>query len=581
MNSDNISPAEWRWVAIFSGFLVTLTLLPYAWALAASDDVYNFMGVLPNPKDGATYISKIQQGVDGSWLFELRHTPQIHEPAGFHLFYLMLGHIARPLGLSNVVIFHLARVATSFFMFFALYQLGATIWPRTRPRRWFFMLISAGSGLGWLGLVISRGTAFAPDLFVAEAFPLLAAYTNPHFPLSIGCLALLAAEMYRVLRPDYHDAPTPENGGLVVVLLSVVLAIVSPPALLVIGSVLVSYTVVRAYASRSLPLHEARWVSLVVLPGFPFAAYYYAVFRFNDVMREFNEQNITSSPNIILFILGFGLILVIALPEIIFAFRHFERDGDQLMLTWLVVNSIAVYIPFFALQRRLFIGLIIPLTYFAVRSLVSYWSNRVPEKWQAPSLIALAVFMVPTHVLTFFAPLAFAVINRDGGAETGILLATDYLSAFHWLEENSQINEVLLAAPSVGLWTPAETHLRPYYGHEFETIPAEPRLAEVRAFYRGEDCDTPFDPDLPFRVQYVFWGPRENDMGVIDAEKDDIDEIIRDDLDEFNFPDAEGVVQEPPLQRLPDADKCKEYLEERAAEQMEFGDVTLYILKTP
>ena len=168
MNSDNISPAEWRWVAIFSGFLVTLTLLPYAWALAASDDVYNFMGVLPNPKDGATYISKIQQGVDGSWLFELRHTPQIHEPAGFHLFYLMLGHIARPLGLSNVVIFHLARVATSFFMFFALYQLGATIWPRTRPRRWFFMLISAGSGLGWLGLVISRGTAFAPDLFVAE-----------------------------------------------------------------------------------------------------------------------------------------------------------------------------------------------------------------------------------------------------------------------------------------------------------------------------------------------------------------------------------------------------------------------------
>ena len=211
-----------------AAFLVTLTLLPYAWALLVSDNTYEFMGVLPNPKDGATYLAKIQQGIDGNWLFELRHTPQSHDPAGFHMFYLLLGQLARLLGLSTVLTFHLARVATSYFMFFALYQLGASIWQRVRPRRWFFMLISAGSGLGWLGLIFFEGV-LAPDLVIAEAFPLLSAYTNPHFPLAIGITAILAAQAIVAFRPGYSEAPTAENGGLLTVVLSVVLALVFAP----------------------------------------------------------------------------------------------------------------------------------------------------------------------------------------------------------------------------------------------------------------------------------------------------------------------------------------------------------------
>ncbi len=34
LRSVYVSTAEWRWVIIISGFLVTLTLVPYAWALA-------------------------------------------------------------------------------------------------------------------------------------------------------------------------------------------------------------------------------------------------------------------------------------------------------------------------------------------------------------------------------------------------------------------------------------------------------------------------------------------------------------------------------------------------------------------
>src|SRR5690606_34047386 len=110
LRSVDISAAEWRWVILISGILVTLTLIPYAWALASNhaEDDWQFMGMLANPKDGATYLSKIEQGRNGVWLFELRHTPEKHNGAGFHVFYLLLGHAARLTGLSSVLVFHLA-----------------------------------------------------------------------------------------------------------------------------------------------------------------------------------------------------------------------------------------------------------------------------------------------------------------------------------------------------------------------------------------------------------------------------------------------------------------------------------------
>ncbi len=593
MQADNVSPSEWRWVAIVSGILVTLTLLPYAWALIASVDTpYTFMGILSNPKDGATYLSKIQQGADGNWLFELRHTPQSHDPAGFHLFYLGLGHIASLFGLSNVVIFHLARVATSFFMFAGLYNLGASIWSRPRPRRLFFMLVSVGSGLGWLALVFYPGE-LAPDLLVPEGFPLLAAYTNPHFPLAIGCQALLTTIFIRVFRPGYFEAPTSDNGGLSVIILSIILAIISPPSLIAMGGALVAFILIRGYlltktarqnpkfqqklienhqiipiSKFQVPMHEARWAAMLILPAAPLALYYLMVFRFNDVFGDFNQQNITISPNIILFIFGYGLLLILAIPGLLRAFRRFEPDGDQIMLLWFLVNVLLIYTPF-ALQRRLFIGLIIPIVYFAVRAIEDYWVERVPERLRMASLIFLFVFILPTHVFTFGAPLAFAVLDQEAGADNLLLVHENYLAAFDELDAMGGKNGVVLSSPAIGLWLPSQTQMRPVYGHEFETVPAEERREQVEDFYRGIDCVTLLESDkLPFHVRYVLWGPKEDDMGIITRDEA-AEEVLN--LDDFEEVEEDKI-------RLPDADKCRAVVEERAESQWTFGDVTLYQL---
>src|SRR5258708_3190969 len=159
-----------------------------------------FMGILPNPQDGATYISKIAEGAQGHWLFTLVYTPEkglANSPAAINEFYLLLGHLAAFIGLSPLLMFHLARLVTGFVMYLSLYHLGAVIWPRLRPRRLFFSLLAVGAGLGWLYFIsigrsggLSTLSDFPTDFAIPESIPFLATFVNPHFPLAIALIAL-------------------------------------------------------------------------------------------------------------------------------------------------------------------------------------------------------------------------------------------------------------------------------------------------------------------------------------------------------------------------------------------------------
>lgn len=549
---DEVSTHEWRWVAFWGGFLVVLTLVPYAWAMLVTDKTWVFLGVLANPQDAATYFAKIRQGIDGYWLFELRYTPEAHNPAGLFTFYLLLGHIARLLGFSVVVIFHLGRIVTSLFMFTALYQLGAHIWQRLRPRRLFFVLVALASGLGWLTLVFLDADSLPSDLAgVPEAFPLQAAYANAHFPLAIGCLAMLAGIFLEVLRPGFNQAPSAENGGLAVMVYSVILALVQPPALIGIGGALVLLIAFSAYLNRKLPWHEIRWAAMVYLPGLPVAVYYMLVLRTNEIMGESIKQISSPSPSILS---SFGLLIIIGMPGIIRAVRRFERDGDQFMLLWLVANSIAVYTPN-NLQRRFFMGLIIPLAFFAVRSIEDYWITKINPRWHRLAFIGAFVLMLPSNIIYLAIPLYGAVANRDDGAAFGLVVRQDYVDVYNWLDEVGQEDEVVLASPQISLWIPARTDLRVVYGHVFETVPAKDRKRQVEYFFGGRNCAMLFDNEaLDFAIDYVIWGPAEDELAKESQEK----------------------------WRNRVLTNCRDYLDEMITtdeQRRQFGDVTLYILR--
>ncbi|HLY24765.1 MAG TPA: hypothetical protein VKQ72_00405 [Aggregatilineales bacterium] len=493
--SPSIAPSEWRWVIIFSGLLVAITLLPYAWAFASNSpsDYWVFMGILVNPKDEASYLAKINEGAQGAWLFTLPYTAENQTGAAINEFYLLLGHIARLTGLSSLLMFHISRLVTGFVMYLSFYYLGSVIWPRLRPRRLFFSLLAVGSGLGWLYLVLF-GRVAAPatiststDFVVPESIPFYSTFTNPHFPLAIALIALLAAYFVTAFRPGFEDQPGFANGGLTVAALTIALAIVQPQGLVPIAAGLCVYVVVLAIHERRIPWREINWVTLVILPASPFFVYYFALTLENPAIRIWNAQNNTPSPPIINYLFGFGLLLIVAIPGIIRAIRHFERDGDQFMVVWLIVNALALYAPT-NIQRRFAIGLIIPVVYFAVRALEDYWFHRIKVPWRDAALVALYVFIVPSNILALSIPL-FAVFQPSAGIKAQSLLYRPEAEAVQWLAANGSAGDVVLAPANVSVWMPAYSDLRVVSGHDYETLNYVEKQAAVDAWYKtGQNC---------------------------------------------------------------------------------------------
>lgn len=491
--ATDVTAIEWRWVIIVGGLLVALTLLPYAWAFNAigPDSSAQFMGVLYNPMDGATYLAKIGQGARGSWLFVFTHTSEVQEGSFINFYYLLLGQLASILGLSNLLMFHIARLAASFFMYIAIYHLGSAIFSRVRARRLFFMMMSVGSGLGWLALPLFAnlpGGQWPTDFSIPESIPFFATLVNAHFPLTIGLIAMLASMFVVVFRPGFKSLPTMTNGGLSAALITIMLTVIQPQGWVPFAAALIGYLAILALRSRRLPHLELYWSALVILPALPVLFYFFLVITRNPALAAWNQQNLTPSPTPDRYIIGFGMLLIVAIPGIWRALRFFERDGDRFMLVWLGLNFVLLYVPI-NLQRRLAIGLIIPIVYFGVRSLEEYWFLRITPRARQLAIIILFVLMLPSNLFNYALPL-IGVANPKAGTTSAVpfLLPRGYGDAIRWLESNGRTDDVVLAPPEVSLWVPAYTELRVVYGHEYETLDAPNKLRDVQDWYAGQNC---------------------------------------------------------------------------------------------
>jgi hypothetical protein len=499
----HIASQEWRWVIILIVGFVALAFLPLLMMRGAGGDEWSFMGVLMNYQDGATYFAKMAQGEEGNWLIYFRHTAEPHGGVFIQVLYPALGHLARLLNLSLESTFHIARLVASILMYMALYHLGATIWTRLRTRRMFFLLVAICSGLGWffspLFEVLGQPTMPGfPDLFIPEMYPFYSSLVNVHFPLAIACLALLASIMIVAFRPGADYEPGISNGGFMAAFLSLALALLYPQALASLGAALGLFVVAHWLTQRRISWRDARWVSVVALPALPLAAYYAAIVTYNPIVTEWNRQNVTAPPNPLVFALGLGLPLLIALPGIIRAVRRFDADGDRIMLLWLVAMLVLVYLPT-STGRRYAAGMMIPLGYFAARALEDFWFERVSRRWR----YRLILPVIPLMTLSWL-----FVLMAGMQVRAGQFMPADYVPALEWLRSNNQSDGVVLASEEVSAWIPGVVGSRVVYGHPFETLNALEKEQAVKDWYAGRlfNCD-----DLPRRntVRFVIFGPLE------------------------------------------------------------------------
>lgn len=491
---------------------MVLIVAPYLYAYWQNGSDHFFGGFLLNPIDGNSYLAKMYQGWLGNWLSHLPYTSQPGDGAYLFMFYLALGHIARVSGFSLQLTYHIARIIGSFALLVAIWSFYRKVLPTQRSQRLAFGLALFGSGLGWLAAVFG---AFTADLWVAEGYPFLSAYANPHFPLGM-------AIMIWILSPgSFIQVDSQGKSGFRAVFLlfalSLILSIILPFGVVVAGTVLAGMALWESWKGlinlkktswtasqvfRILCISEASqklfWLCLGGLPVFLYEGW---IIRSDPIFAIWNSQNLTVSPPLWDLFASFTPVLLLGLLGGWIIFRDRYPDTRTLVV-WSSLGLLLIYLPL-GLQRRFILGYLIPLAGLAGIGLDFIFRNK-----RRLGLVVLIVFIIlafPTNLM-----IILGGVQAVNSGNPSIYLTQNERNALAWIEANTTPNSLILASPQMGLFIPAYTGRRVLYGHPFETINADKMEIMVLLLLKGNVDEA--DLSTLNNIDYLFFGPREREL---------------------------------------------------------------------
>lgn len=470
------------------GLVLLLVTLPYFFAACQSDSTSVFGGFLVNPLDGHSYLAKMMQGWNGAWKFTLPYSAEPGDGVPLFTFYLFLGHLARWIGLPLIWAFHLARAVAAVGLVLAVRAFfREVIFPEQPQAAWVATLLAMfGSGMGWIAAFAG---AFTADFWVAEAYPFLAAYTNPHFPLGIALLLEIFLQLQR---------PWTVRRGVILILLGLALAVILPFGLVIAGVICLIVFVWDSIEQHSFS--PGKYVSLFA-GGFPVVAYQYWATLSHPVLAAWNAQNITLTPPVWDVLLSFSPALLIGLFGLPAAWAARRQPGVRLLLVWFVAEWVLAYLPF-SLQRRFLMAYYVPAAGMAVVGIQSLAHGK-RLRGLVPAVLVLSVL---TNAMVI-ASGVFGSLERP----PELYRSADALAALDWINANTAPDALVLAGPETGLDIPARTGRRVLYGHPYETAKADAEKTQVLDFFSGRLDAAAFVAERG--VDLIYAGPEEAGFG--------------------------------------------------------------------
>jgi hypothetical protein len=449
-------------VLIFLVFL--LISLPYLLGFLVDGPVSHFGGFLINPIDGHSYLAKMQQGFRGEWKFKLPYTAEPGEGAFLFLFYILLGHIGRLSQIPLIYIFHAARLVSAVWLFITIYQMLDSIFKDSKLVRIGLLLAFFGSGLGWIAVLFG---AFTSDLWVAEIYPFLSTYTNPHFSLGLGIM------IWSLL---------PRNQGKILsgIISGLLLGLIQPFGVVILGLIKVSSGLLTIFKEKLQfqSLLTANWVWAIIgfcLAGGGILSYQYLAILADPVLAQWNDQNVTLKPSITDLVISLSPCLILAVIGVRKAWK--SEIGKNLVL-WGSICLGLVFIPW-SLQRRFLTGLFFPLACLSVFGLNVISENTTIK---LKNLVILVLFLsIPTNIIVIVSGLQAITLE-----DQAIFIDNDLINGMDWINQNTEPRALVLSGRENGLYIPAYTGRRVIYGHPFETIQAEVETAWLEDLFNDD-----------------------------------------------------------------------------------------------
>jgi hypothetical protein len=502
------------WILLSMGILFILLIsVPYLWAFQSAGSDHQFGGFLLNPQDGNSYLAKMYQGWQGSWRFYLPYSAQPGDGGYLFLFYLALGHITRLSGGTLQITFHLARLLGAAVLVISLWHFFGKVLATRRSQWLAFGLALFGSGMGWLAALFGLFTA---DFWVAEGYPFLSAYANPHFPIGMAILLWVLTPKLDAVNGRHN-----KSGYLHDILLfcaAFVLSIILPFGVVVSGIVLAGLVFWDLWVEFSNHRRNSRGINkivgiirrsdssrkliLLLLGGMPILIYEVWITQNDPVLAIWNEQNLTVSPMIWDLIISFSPVALLAIPGSYWVWRE-KKVAARTLLLWAGLGLVLLYIPW-SLQRRFILGYLIPLAGLAAIGLDHLFSR---SRVFALAVICLVILLiVPTNLM-----IILGGIQAVKAKEPKIILTKEEMRGLNWLEANAPRDALILASPEMGLFIPAYTGRRVLYGHLFETVNAK-QMEEI-VLNLLKDLNGNGVESFHLEVSYLYYGTREREIG--------------------------------------------------------------------
>jgi hypothetical protein len=474
--------ADKRYLAILAVVAIVLISVPYMIGFLTSNDQARFGGFLINPIDGHSYLSKIQQGYRGYWKFTLPYTADPGEGAYLFLFYLGLGQLNRILQLPGILLFHIVRLLSALWLILVIGKYIRSLFADRRAKKVGLLFVLFGSGLGWIAVL---GGGFTSDFWVAEAYPFLSMYTNPHFSLGLGMMV-------------YLFLPDKEESLAAHLIVGLLLGIIQPFAVVIVGLVKIlvgGWKIIESKMDFS-KIFNAKWfqstVGFCLVGGIVLVYQYWAILS-DPVLSQWNQQNVTVKPAPLDLLLSFSPCLILA---IIGARKAWKVNQGRILLFWAGISLMLVFVPW-NLQRRFLTGIFFSLAALSVFGLETLESST-SFKFRQWAVIMLFL-AIPTNLIVIISGLQ-AISEKN----PKIFLEGNFIAGLQWIDKNSSGDALVLAEQGDGLYVPSLTGRRVIYGHPFETIQAEEQQAFLAEIFFEEQSKNYYQDALTQRgVDYV------------------------------------------------------------------------------
>ncbi len=493
-----IASHEWRWVGVLAAAVMVFTTIPYLVGVASQTDAWRFGGFLIGAEDGNSYLAKMGQGARGAWLFTLPYTSEPQQGALIYGLLLLLGKLAGPSPTTQMLVYHLARLAFGVALLLVSYRFLAEFLPRISQRRLGLVLVALGGGLGWVLVLAGRAWwlgSLPIEFYSPEAFTFLSLYGFPHL-LAARCLFLLSLLAFWRGRAVW--------AGLALLGVS----LIQPLYVLVAWVILSLHVIVLWLIHRPHPpaARRATWhVVLIGLLSSPIVLYTVGVMSVDPLLKQWNAQNILPTPHPAHYLLGYGLWLIPAALGGRVLWRR-NRTLAWFVIGWAIAVPFLIYAPL-TTQRRLIEGFQLPLVAVAVLGL-----TVIGRRWRKFIVLLVTSASLLTTVLLWAGGLNAARTPAEPA-----FVPADQRAVFVWLAEQAQTNQVALAAFETGNRVPAYTPLTAYIGHGPESLFLAEKQPRVIAFYQSATSDAErLRLIAEGHIAWVLFGPHERAYGDFD-----------------------------------------------------------------